>query len=125
MNKRLIIIDDDQELLTVLKDIFSITYDCTIFYNAADALGAIKANNTHYDCIICDMMMPIMNGIEFYEQLRIIQPALLSRVIFLTGGSYTQETDLFLNNPEIFYCEKPIQVKTIRSLVSDRIQSAK
>lgn len=125
MNKRLLIIDDDCDLLMVLNDIFSANYQCTTYFNAADALGAIQSNPIPFDCVICDLMMPTMNGIQFYHELRRIQPTLLSQVIFLTGGSFTHEMDVFLKNPEIFYCEKPVQVKAIRSLVSDRMQNAK
>ena len=121
--KRILFIDDDKELLAVLNEIFSTQYDCTSFSNAAEALVEIKVSESRFDCIVCDLMMPAMNGIEFYNQLRNIQPSLLSQIIFLTGGSFSIETDAFLNQPEVFHCEKPVQIKAIKTMVSERMQN--
>ena len=119
------LIDDDEDLLTVLFEILSVNYECKSFLNAHDALLDIKDSANTYDCIVCDLMMPKMNGIEFYEALRLIQPTWLSRLVFMTGGSYSRQMDEFLQNPEVHYCEKPVQVKAIRSLVEDRIAHQK
>ncbi len=123
-NDRIMLIDDDEELLDVLKEIFSVYYQCKGFSNADEALVEIKSG-TSYDCIVCDLMMPKMSGFEFYAAVRSSQPTWLSRILFMTGGSYSKEMNEFLNKPEINYCGKPIQVKAILKLVNDLIQKQK
>lgn len=121
--KRILFIDDDKELLAVLNEIFSIQFDCTSFSNASEALAEIKASKSRFDCIVCDLMMPVMSGIQFYNELKNVQPSLLSQIIFLTGGSYTHETDVFLSQHEVFHCEKPVQIKAIKDMVLERLQN--
>ena len=123
--KRILFIDDDHELLSVLNEIFSADYDCASFTNAPDALSEIRSSELSFDCIVCDLMMPGMNGLQFYEELKNIQPSLLTHIIFLTGGSFTHETDIFLSQPNIYHCEKPVQIKTIKTMVSNLIQNQK
>ncbi len=117
---QVLIIDDDVELLDVLQEIVSTNHDCLAFTNAQAALDILKENNT-FDCIICDLMMPKMSGLQFYNALKQTAPHYLNRVIILTGGSFTEETDNFLNLPEITVLEKPIDttllLKAIQSFV--------
>ena len=118
---QVLIIDDDAELLEVLQEIVSIKHECVGFTNAQAAIEILKDNNT-FDVIICDLMMPKMSGIQFFEALRQFAPHYLSRVIFLTGGSFTEDADRFLAKPEIAFFEKPIDtkllLKAIETLVS-------
>ena len=118
---RIMLIDDDEELLDVLKEIFSVYYECKSFLDANEALAEIRSG-VSYDCMVCDLMMPKMSGIEFYAAVRNSQPTWLSRILFMTGGSDSKQMNEFLNRPEINYCEKPIQVKAILILVNDLIQ---
>ena len=37
------------------------------------------------DVIVTDLRMPVMDGIEFYQQLRGSDPGLAERVLFLSG----------------------------------------
>ncbi len=127
-NKKLkgqvLMIDDDADLLEVLEEIVSVNHDSICFTNAQTALEVLKDNAT-YDCIICDLMMPKMSGIEFFSSLKKVAPHYLERIIFLTGGSVNAETDQFLASPGITYCEKPINTKLLLKKIADHVESSK
>lgn len=118
---RVLIIDDNEELLLVLKEIISSHHECIEFSRADLALELIK-NQGDFDCIFCDLMMPTMSGIEFYENLKKIDPNFLPQVVFMTGGSFTKVTDDFLKLPGITHCEKPIDIKKLLGLIQNLVQ---
>ncbi len=56
---------------------------------ASEALRAIAPEGTERpDAVVCDVLMPEMSGLEFYEQLVVIAPDLRERVVFLTGANH-------------------------------------
>ena len=72
-------------------------HDILLAENGRHALEQIAANPV--DVIVCDVMMPVMNGKELYEHLRATQPALARRLVFITGGSLGSVTG-FLDKPK-------------------------
>jgi len=67
--KNLLIIDDEPDILTILEVLFE-KYVNQVFKaeNGLIALELIKQNKI--DCIICDINMPQMNGIEVIKKIR-------------------------------------------------------
>jgi signal transduction histidine kinase/CheY-like chemotaxis protein len=62
-----------------------------------------------FDLILCDLMMPRMDGSAFYASLRDHRPQLASRIVFMTGGAFTASTRAFLDTVPNACIEKPIQ----------------
>lgn len=69
MKGNLLIIDDEVELAQNLKLILS-KYADNIFvsYNGADGIRILEAEDIH--CVICDIYMPGMTGIEVIKHVR-------------------------------------------------------
>jgi DNA-binding response OmpR family regulator len=81
--KTVLIIDDDNDLRTVLKDKLDVSGFDTI--SAADGEeGLKKALGTHPDVILLDVMMPKMNGRQVLAKLREDAWGKTARVIMLT-----------------------------------------
>ena len=123
---RILIIDDDVELRDTLDQIISDTYETVATGDAREALKMLTAGEK-FDVIMCDLMMPNMSGVEFYQMLKLQAPLFCTKVLFLTGGSFTLKTTDFLKQPGIQACEKPIQIENLlehlQSIV-DRTDSA-
>src|SRR5690606_10502973 len=51
--------------------------------DGAAALEAVEASS--FDAVVCDLRMPGMDGLAFYEMLRERRPGLASRMVFVTG----------------------------------------
>ncbi len=64
----LLIVDDNQDVRTVLKDIFASNYQILEAEDGDQALKIAKAAIP--DCIISDVMMPKMDGFEFTKQIK-------------------------------------------------------
>ncbi len=76
-----------------------------------------------FDLILCDVMMPEMTGMQLYEELHRQHPELAPRVVFMTGGAFTQSARQFLAGIPNMQLEKPIAMKTLRELIG-RISGA-
>lgn len=68
MNK-LLIVDDEEALAEGLASILQTsTLKVTVCNNAFDGLEKLKAET--FDCIVSDISMPVMNGVEFLKNVR-------------------------------------------------------
>lgn len=86
---KILTVDDDPDILDVLELTLSEQYDVTQANNGKVALDIVKQFMP--DLIICDYMMPVMNGREFCKALK--KDTLLRHVpvIMLTGKGETQD----------------------------------
>src|SRR3989338_1013277 len=81
--EKILTIDDDPDILDVLELTLSELYDVFQANNGIDGLKMVQQKNP--DIIICDYMMPVMNGREFCKALK--KDILLRHIpiIMLTG----------------------------------------
>ena len=88
---------------------------------AAEALAALSAS--HFDAILCDLMMPGMTGMALYDKLKAEAPAQAAKMVFLTGGAFTREAVEFLDRVPNASLEKPFSPAQLRMAVA-RAQAA-
>jgi DNA-binding NarL/FixJ family response regulator len=105
---RLLVIDDDPEILEVLKEWL------TLFGAEVDAvsssLEAVRlAKSNHYDVVVTDLKMPMLNGLQLMTILRTeCDPA--PQVIFLTGEGSMEDAITALREGQAFdFLLKPIR----------------
>jgi CheY-like chemotaxis protein len=90
-----------------------------------DPVRALElCEQTDYDVIICDLMMPMINGEGVYEHLREHAPDLASRMIFMTGGAFTTGAQRFLAEVPNIKLTKPFTPDDLRRAVR-RVVEAK
>jgi CheY-like chemotaxis protein/two-component sensor histidine kinase len=117
---RVVIIDDEALVGNLLTKALGRDHKIFMFADARDALQHLRTN-PHVDVILCDLVMPEMSGMEFYQTLLQTLPSLGARVIFLTGGAFTQTMLEFLERVPNLQLRKPLNIGELRSLVNDRI----
>jgi two-component system sensor kinase len=80
MNKRKILIDDELNIRETIEELLTITnYDTKTANNGQEALDVLE--NWTPNLIICDIMMPVMDGQDF--QKIIYSDKLLSTIPFV------------------------------------------
>jgi response regulator RpfG family c-di-GMP phosphodiesterase len=67
-------------------------------------------------------MMPQMTGMEVHAAILAIDPAQARRMVFLTGGAFTQSAREYLENVPNQRIEKPFDLKALRTVVNDLIR---
>jgi CheY-like chemotaxis protein len=112
-NLKICIIEDDDNLRFTIKEILekqgNIIIDAS---NGKDALSKLNKENPLPDIILLDLMMPVMNGFEFLNQIKNTKIKSIP-ILVLTGADLDNKDKIFLNNET----EKVIQ-KTDETLLS-------
>jgi signal transduction histidine kinase/DNA-binding NarL/FixJ family response regulator len=112
---KVLIVDDNTQMISYLKDIFSGFLDCRFAFNGKEAITKVK--DTDFDLIISDVRMPEMDGFQFKKELneiseyREIPFILISSVSDKTSRKL--QTELGINE----YLEKPFTKNEIISRV--------
>ena len=82
MRAKLLIVDDEPEVLKALERLLKKHFELYLFDNAEEALVFLA--NTHCHLILSDMKLPRMNGAEFLSHATKLSP--LSKKVVLTGS---------------------------------------
>ena len=90
-----------------------------------EALARLRAGPSPYDVIVCDLRMPGVGGIEFLKHLEAEHPAMLRRIIFLTGDMASPDAIRLLNDLKLPVLAKPVGVAQVVELVERRDASAR
>jgi CheY-like chemotaxis protein len=90
-------------------------------HDADEALARISAQSDPFDVIICDMMMPVKTGVEFFADLARRVPEQEKRIIFLTGGAFTVKAREFLDQVPNLRLEKPFDALALRAMVNQLV----
>jgi PAS domain S-box-containing protein len=112
---RILVVDDQPAILEILAGALA-DHEVVCTDGAKEALAFLQKGEC-FDVIFCDLTMPQMSGIDFYEALLHSWPADAARMIFLTGGATTLRSQDFLRSVPNRVVEKPFTVLTIRSVV--------
>ncbi len=117
---QIMVIDDEPLVTKTLYRMLGAEYSLTDFQEATVALEALRQGNS-FDVILCDLMMPGMSGMEFFEQLQLESPRDAQRVLFMTGGAVTKGASHFLESTNAVILEKPFPGEDIRKHIHDII----
>lgn len=118
---RILVIDDEPALAAVIRRALSAEHDVVAATRAQEALDHVSAGE-RFDVILCDLMMPDVNGMDFHAELERSAPDQAERVIFMTGGAFTVAAREFLERAPNLRIEKPFDHQQLRALVNDRIR---
>ncbi|MBI5517483.1 MAG: response regulator [Deltaproteobacteria bacterium] len=80
-----LIVEDDELVLRSLERSLVKQFECITMNDARKALERLRADN-HIDVVLSDVVMPGMNGVEFYLRLLQDHPRLAPRMAFFSGG---------------------------------------
>ncbi len=104
-NKDLLIVDDENEIRTLLNDILSPIYNITEASDGQDALQ--KVNQSHPDLIICDVLMPNMNGFELIKTIKSNLKTKFIPIICISAKTAIEDKIQAFQNGVDLYITKP------------------
>lgn len=74
-----------------------------------------------YDLIVCDLKMPRMDGQAFYRALADSMPALVQRIVFVTGDVAGTDVERFLEDSGCRWLEKPFRLVDLLKVAQEVI----
>jgi len=119
---RMLVIDDEPALCAVVRRLLRGQHEVVGHTDARAALAMLERDSA-FDVIICDIMMPHMSGIEFYQQLRARDSHLAERIVFMTGGAFNASAKQFLRNVPNPVLDKPFETQALHETVAQLLES--
>ena len=119
--KRLLVIDDEPLVARSVVRMLSPEHQVEVAGSVGQArelLGGTPA----FDAVLCDLMMPDGTGMDLFEWIGAAQPALAGRVVFMTGGAFTNAAADFLARVPNRRLEKPFTPKALREAVRSALE---
>ena len=113
---RLLIVDDDAMVLSALRRRLRRRCDIVTVLGGAEALAHLS-DDPDFDSIVCDLMMPEIDGKSFYDAVKTEHPQLADRIIFMSGGAFTPRLRKFaaaVTNPVL---QKPVSREDLEALL--------
>lgn len=117
---QVLVVDDDESVARTLARVLR-GHDVVVALHAPDALERISSGE-RFDVIVCDFMMPVMTGAQFYEKLKVLAPEQAARMVYITGGTTTAHDSRFLANVGLPILPKPFAPNELRALVQQYLR---
>lgn len=119
---RILVVDDEPLLLSLMRRVLQSEHEVVIVDRARAALERIS-HGERFAAVLCDLMMPEMNGMELYEQVRTLAPEQADRFAFMCGGAVTDAANDFLDAHATRRIDKPMNVNQLRSFVANFVRN--
>lgn len=120
---KILSIDDEAMVTQAVRRLLSHRYEVTVVDDARLAFDLL-AGGERYEVIICDVFMPVLDGMAFYEKVHELDPVQASRIVFLTGGSAHPELHAFLKRVPNRHLEKPFSPLALEALIDELVPPA-
>lgn len=122
-NRQLLLIDDDPNLILLVKDYLEFRgYEVITAENGREALEVLEQQVP--DMIICDVMMPEMDGYAFVEHVRQDPRTSWIPVLFLSAKGQSQDRVKGLNTGADVYMVKPFEPEELVAQVESSLKQA-
>lgn len=117
---RVLLVDDDPQVLSSFSKLIELDHDVVAVDGARAALDLVAEPGANFDVILCDMMMPDLDGVDFLDRLGespCLAP-LRDRVVFISGGTFTARTQAFLAEGKATLLAKPFRRQQLLAAIS-------
>jgi PAS domain S-box-containing protein len=118
---RILIVDDEPAVGRALRRILR-EHDVELVTSGRQALERLKVDS-HFDVVLCDVMMPDLGGKDLYEAVRSTGTGLEERFVFVSGGAFTPGARDFLARVPNVMLEKPFDEAAVKRVVRERVMS--
>ena len=121
-NKRRILIVDDEAAIcqfcqrVLIEEGFEV--DCAPDGKSAQSM----ISERRYDLYLFDIKMPVMDGKELYESLRITAPDSSEKVLFMTGSAIGPNTENLLRSSGRPVLLKPFTIEELKTQIREALE---
>jgi DNA-binding NtrC family response regulator len=121
MKKKLLLIDDELDLLEIMNETLTrYGHEVECFTNAVQGLRKFYDDPTEVSCIIVDYQIPIMTGVELALQMMEISPSI--PIIITTGFADEHIERLLSNHKNVYLLEKPFRLDELVFLLNQIVK---
>ncbi|RVU42424.1 response regulator [Lujinxingia sediminis] len=113
---RVLVIDDEARLGKIFARLLRDRAEVVSVEGVEQARAALSVGD--FDAIFCDLHLPVISGAAFFRELQKERPELAPRVVFMTGGLYSEEARALVNSGEHVVLYKPFDLAALRDALA-------
>ena len=121
--ERVLVVDDEPRIVGFIERwLDDLGYQVRVLTRPEAVLELLRAEPDRYDLVMTDCLMPGMSGMDLHKALLKDAPDQAGRMVFMTGGAFTERARAFLDhvpNPSI---GKPFLADELLGLVRDLLR---
>lgn len=115
--RKALVVDDEPQVGQIIGRVLErMGYAVDFALDGEQAVSLTDAQT--YDIVICDLLMPRLNGMALYDLWSKHTPAIIPRTIFVTGDNLGVETDEFIRRTARPCIYKPFKLHDLADLVA-------
>jgi signal transduction histidine kinase len=119
--RRILIVDDEPAITATFARVLARHCDVVTAASGHEAITVLSADE-RWDAIVCDLMMPEVDGVAVHAWLTQHRPALAQRFVCSSGGAFTGRCSAFLERFDGPVVHKPATRAEILAAI-DRVAS--
>jgi signal transduction histidine kinase/CheY-like chemotaxis protein len=93
--RKVLVVDDEESILRAYTRLLGPRVELGLARGGRDAITILE-DDPAWDAILCDLMMPDVDGIALHAWIGKNVPSLADRVLFCTGGTFTARATAFV-----------------------------
>ena len=120
---RFLAVDDERGILLAYPRLLGA--DQCVTCNSGQEALELFARGERFDAILCDLMMPQTSGMDVYDELARTAPDQAARMIFVTGGAFTDRSRAFLASRADRTLDKPFGANALFQSVTQVLRMSR
>ncbi len=123
MSKRILVVDDEAEIVELLRDVLtSEGFDVDAAFDAESALRFVKANI--YDAALLDFNLPDMDGVMLHHRIRRMDADLARHCIFMSGQVQSDDNLGYYSSYSGGFLSKPFDIRDVLRAVRGLLEGS-
>ncbi len=119
---KILVVDDEPVIARLIKKVF-VGHEVSCAHDGRKAVELM--NEQSFDVVLCDLIMPEMTGMDVYRAALQRPRPIHDRIVFMTGGAFTQRARDFLHKVPNLCIEKPFELAHLERMVYEAAARAK
>ena len=118
VGRRALVIDDEPVVRRVVSAMLASQGFEVV--EAADGAGGLTlaGGERPFDVVLCDLMMPDVDGVAVHAAMAASHPERLGRLLFITGGAVSGRTAAFVERGDVRVLPKPFTVGDLTAAIA-------
>jgi PAS domain S-box-containing protein len=116
--RSILVVDDEANLRHAVAAALRPFHDVVVAASGTQA-RTILQGGTAFDAIVCDLMMPEVDGVDLCDWLREEKPDLDGRTIIITAGAFTERARKFIERFRGTCLQKPFDIQRLMAAIDD------
>jgi signal transduction histidine kinase len=115
---RVLFVDDEPAIAEVYGALLGEQHDVTVALGGARALEELRGDKP-FDVVVCDLMMPGVDGAAVYDHVLRERPDLAARFVMCSGGLVTERARAFAARGAVKLLYKPVPTQHLLSTIEE------